>query len=399
MAQGKRHHVLVLKLGMILGAAACYGQTVIADDVLSPLVATPIAAPNPVLGADDKTHLVYEIVLMNMGSTTVGLDKIETLDAISGTVLGTLEGEALAQMLRLNGGAKGTELLAGGSGVVFMDVTLDKDAAIPKTLKHRFKIAVAKTPSPDRGGDREPAPELPQEISFVGDPLDVGAPAVVVSPPLKGERWTVAGGCCNSYHRRATLPINGAIHVAQRYAIDFVQLNDKNMLYSGPQDQLSSYAFFGDEIHSVADGIVVQIADGLPEQVPGKLPKGATIQMMAGNHVVVEIGEARYAFYAHMQPGSLRVKVGDKVVTRQVLGLLGNSGNTDAPHLHFHVMDGPSPLLSNGLPYVFTSFEGQGVLRDEKPLSTGGEVNIDKNALAGPHKNQLPLNNEVVSFP
>jgi hypothetical protein len=169
---------------------------------------------------------------MNMGSTTVGLDKIETLDAISGTVLGTLEGEALAQMLRLNGGAKGTELLAGGSGVVFMDVTLDKDAAIPKTLKHRFKIAVAKTPSPDRGGDREPAPELPQEISFVGDPLDVGAPAVVVSPPLKGERWTVAGGCCNSYHRRATLAINGAIHVAQRYAIDFVQLNDKNMLYS-----------------------------------------------------------------------------------------------------------------------------------------------------------------------
>jgi murein DD-endopeptidase MepM/ murein hydrolase activator NlpD len=121
--------------------------------------------------------------------------------------------------------------------------------------------------------------------------------------------------------------------------------------------------------------------------------------MMAGNHVVVEIGEARYAFYAHMQPGSLRVKVGDKVVTGQVLGLLGNSGNTDAPHLHFHVMDGPSPLVSNGLPYVFTSFEGQGVLRDEKPLSTGGEVNIDKNALAGPHKNQLPLNNEVVSFP
>jgi murein DD-endopeptidase MepM/ murein hydrolase activator NlpD len=175
-----------------------------------------------------------------------------------------------------------------------------------------------------------------------------------------------------------------------------VQLNDNKMLYSGPQDQLSSY---GTEIHSVADGIVVRIADNLPKQVPGKLPEGATIQMAAGNHVVVDIGEGRYAFYAHMQPGSLKVKVGDKVVTGQVLGVLGNSGNTDAPHLHFHVMDGPSPLLSNGLPYVFTSFEGQGVLRDEKPLFTGGEVNIDKSALAGPHKNQLPLNDEVVSFP
>jgi hypothetical protein len=87
--------------------------------------------------------------------------------------------------------------------------------------------------------------------------LDVGAPAVVVSPPLKGARWIVGGGCCTpySYHRGATLPINGTIHVAERYAVDFVQLNDNNMLYSGPQDQLSSYAFFGTEIHSVADGI------------------------------------------------------------------------------------------------------------------------------------------------
>jgi hypothetical protein len=125
--------------------------------------------------------------------------------------------------------------------------------------------------------------------------LDVGAPAVVVSPPLKGARWIVGGGCCTpySYHRGATLPINGTIHVAERYAIDFVQLNDNKMLYSGPQDQLSSYAFFGTEIHSVADGIVVQIADNLPEQVPGKLPEGATIQMAAGNHVVVYIGEGR----------------------------------------------------------------------------------------------------------
>jgi hypothetical protein len=136
---------------MILSALACYGQTAIAYDVLSPLVAIPIARPNPVLGADEKTHLAYEIVLMNMGSTTVGLVEIETLDAISGTVLSTVEGEALARMLRLNGGLKGTELLAGGSGIVFMDMTVDKDAIIPNALKHRFKIAVAKTPSADPG--------------------------------------------------------------------------------------------------------------------------------------------------------------------------------------------------------------------------------------------------------
>ena len=118
-----------------------------------------------------------------------------------------------------------------------------------------------------------------------------------------------------------------------------------------------------------------------------------------GNYVVIDIGEGRFAFYAHMQPRSVRVKPGDKVTTGQVLGLLGNSGNTDAPHLHFHVMDGASPLLSDGLPYAFTSFTGEGRVTDEQPLFSGGAAPIDPNALSGPHKNQLPLNLEVIGFP
>jgi hypothetical protein len=126
----ERRVAVALFLGFMLGAA----QTASAEDVLSPLVATPIAAPNPVLGADNKTHLAYEIVLMNLGSSAVAIDKVDAVDAASDTVLGTIDGEALAKMIRLNGGAKGTELPAGGSGVLFMDVTLDKGAAIPKAL-------------------------------------------------------------------------------------------------------------------------------------------------------------------------------------------------------------------------------------------------------------------------
>jgi murein DD-endopeptidase MepM/ murein hydrolase activator NlpD len=121
--------------------------------------------------------------------------------------------------------------------------------------------------------------------------------------------------------------------------------------------------------------------------------------MAGGNYVVVDISNGRFAFYAHMQPGSLKVKKGDTVKQGQILGLLGNSGNTDTPHLHFHVMDGPSPLLSNGLPYVFTSFTGQGRITDEQPLFTGGVSNVDPAVWASPHKNELPLNLEVVSFP
>jgi hypothetical protein len=266
---------------------------------------------------------------------------------------------------------------------------------------HRFTLSVATAPKADVSGDHDPTPAPPQEVVFTSDPLSVGPAAVVVAPPLKGPRWAVGGGCCSppSYHRGATLPINGSIHVAERFAIDFVQLNDKSMLFTGDMLKVSDYEYFGDEIYSVAGGTVVGVQDGLPEQIPGKLPEDATIQMAGGNYVVVDISNGRFAFYAHMQPGSLKVKKGDTVKQGQVLGLLGNSGNTDTPHLHFHVMDGPSPLLSNGLPYVFTSFTGQGRITDEQPLFTGGVSNVDPAVWAGPHKNELPLNLEVVSFP
>jgi murein DD-endopeptidase MepM/ murein hydrolase activator NlpD len=117
--------------------------------------------------------------------------------------------------------------------------------------------------------------------------------------------------------------------------------------------------------------------------------------------ITLTIGDGRYAFYAHLQPGSLRVKPGDKVSRGQVIGLLGNSGNADGPHLHFHIMDGPTPLVAGGLPYAFTAFTGEGRIADEQALATGGPVKIDRggDALTGAHYTQLPLNLEVIGFP
>src|SRR4029453_7404275 len=185
----------------------------------------------------------------------------------------------------------------------------------------------------------------------------------------------------------------------ERFALDFVRSGPGGRLFTGDQAKLSSYAYFGAEIHAVADGVVTSAEDGAPEQVPGKLPTDATLQNAAGNHVVEDIGDGRFALYAHMQPGSLRVKTGDRVTRGQVIGLLGNSGNTDAPHLHFHVMDGPSPLRANGLPYMFTSFVGNGVVTSEAPLWKGAPAPIDAKALSGNHVNQLPLNDQLITFP
>ena len=96
--------------------------------------------------------------------------------------------------------------------------------------------------------------------------------------------------------------------------------------------------------------------DGLPEQIPGKSPTGLRLEQYGGNHIVQDIGNGNYAFYAHLKTGSVKVKVGDQLTTGQVIAALGNTGNSDAPHLHFHVMSTPDPLRSDGLPFVFESF-------------------------------------------
>jgi murein DD-endopeptidase MepM/ murein hydrolase activator NlpD len=135
------------------------------------------------------------------------------------------------------------------------------------------------------------------------------------------------------------------------------------------------------------------VKDGIPENIPGATSRAVpiTLETVGGNHVIIDLGKGRYAFYAHLQPGRIPVKVGDKVKRGQVIGYVGNSGNSTEPHLHFHISDGNSPLGSDGLPYLFPAFEVQGKGWGWKPTTPAAPVEK--------RTNEMPLLDEVVRFP
>jgi hypothetical protein len=365
------------------------------------LVAWPIASPQPVLATDDKVHLAYELLVMNVSSSTMTLDRLETLDASKhDAIINTESGDEIVAAVQGADLEATTRAFPSGSTRtvgpfqltrVFLDATFAKNATLPKVMEHRFQV----TFTPAAG-----TPPVATATVVSGRTNVTNTPAVVVGPPLEGSRWVDAIGCCSppSVHRTATLPINGKFYVFERFAIDFAQLNPENKLYAGPRDQLSSYAYVGAKVLSVADGTVVSLQDGRPNETPPNFPQGYDLLQQLGNFVIVDIGHGHFAYYGHFQPNTLKVHVGDKVRRGQVLALMGNSGNSDAPHLHFGIEDGPLPYASDSLPFVFSSFMTTGTITNSfDDVAAGAAAQIGP-ARAGPHRNQLPLENEVITF-
>jgi murein DD-endopeptidase MepM/ murein hydrolase activator NlpD len=350
--------------------------------VLIPLdVVVPIAPA--AFQADGKWHLVYEFHVTNVQKWDCTLTGIEVLTPDPARKsLASFIGSDLERMMAHPGQevAEKSKISPGTFTVVYMWVTLDKLEDVPASIQHRIAMKIG---------------DYPEEISFVGVPVPVGKkPVVVIAPPLMGENWLAGNGPSNtSQHRRAFIPVDGRAYISRRFAIDWVQLYPNGKTYQGDPSDNKNYRAYGAEIHAVADGIVTDIKDGIPQNTPGAKSLAVTItrETVGGNHVIVDIGNGLFAFYAHMQPGSLRVKLGDKVRRGQVLGLLGNTGNSSEPHLHFQICNANSELGSEGLPYAFPSYEVQGKGWTWK--SSESHNNPVK------HEMEIPLEDEVVRFP
>jgi Peptidase family M23 len=345
--------VLAAFVCVALPSAAGAGSGADAADTTA-IAVRAVGPPRYVPADDGRTHLEYDLVITNGVPTDVTLKSV--VARARGRKLLTLTGDDLAAHTHPLGGTDPTLTIPGASAVVtLVDLVLPGGGEVPKHLGNVIHYAVAPNPfNVGIGSHTVRAPRLPVERSK----------PIVIAPPVRGPGWVNSNGCCapDFPHRSTFLPTNGRLLAIETFAIDWGRVRD-GVLYRGGGTEVGNYVAYGAKVHSVADGKVVSAVDDRPEPPINNDPVAPGVNNPAqfgGNSAVVKIAPGKYAVYAHLQPGSVRVKAGQRVRTGQAIGLLGNSGNSSQPHLHFSIQDGPKPLSSTSLPFVFDRFRFQG---------------------------------------
>ncbi|MDW3652309.1 MAG: M23 family metallopeptidase [Bacteroidia bacterium] len=185
--------------------------------------------------------------------------------------------------------------------------------------------------------------------------------------PLKGS-WFVGGAPnLHSHHRWG---------IIQEFAYDFVQLGEGTQDHIGDGSKLEDYFCYGKAVMSIGKGKVVGVRDGDEESDENLRQANESIEAwtqrsmqrqqallakgfegVLGNYVVIEHEGGEYSYYLHLQKNSIEVKVGDLLERGAQIGRVGHSGNSEAPHLHFHLANGADPANSRSLPIHFENIE------------------------------------------
>jgi murein DD-endopeptidase MepM/ murein hydrolase activator NlpD len=180
-------------------------------------------------------------------------------------------------------------------------------------------------------------------------------PAVVVpadkqktelSLPFKGS-WVVVGSKSSGTRNILTQPP----------AFDFAALDESGRQYKRSGAANEDYAGFGKEVLAPADGVVMEVVDGIRDNTPGSANPYALI----GNAIVLQHKTNEYSVFAYLKQNSIRVRVGDRVIKGQLIALCGNSGGSLQPEIHFHLQDSPVLSAANGVKFYF---EKAGVAKD-----------------------------------
>ena len=325
-----------------------------------------------------RTFLCYELYLTNFAGSPINLRRLEVVDDDdkSAKPVASFEGGQLEALLQIVGpgvaaGTSPSSLAGGSTAVAFMWVSFESGARVPKRLRHRVFTA-------DSEGEGATIGTHHDELKVLG-------------PPVEGTDWRVSDGPSNdpdNHHRRGIIVVEGRPQISRRYAVDWI-VEKNGAMFSGDEHANQSYYAYGKPVLAVANAIVVTARDGLPDNVPGyhgeqfhpAIP--ITPDSVAGNTITLDLGNGQFAQYAHLQPGSLRVKTGDRVRRGQVMARIGASGDARGPHLHFQLTTTVSRdlIAGEGLPYLIDRY---------RVKSADGVWTV--------HMSELPLGGTLVDF-
>ena len=327
--------------------------------------------------SDGRTYVMYELYLSNFATSPLTLSGLQVLDADapSAARIAAFEPSEFRALLRPVGaqapgdvGDSYLQLAAGRSDILFLCLAFGPGTHVPNHLRHRIVMSDSTTE---------------------GAVIDIHhAKLHVLGAPLMGANWLASDGPSNdesNHHRRGVFVSEGRASISRRYAIDWQQTKNGETFSGDPLDKRSYYSY-GKPVLAVADSRVIVAKDGLPDNAPGHNESfhpatPITMATVGGNRITLDLGSGQFAQYMHLQPGTLRVKAGDRVRRGQVLARVGSSGDAREPHLHFQVTTSSSLFANEGLPYLIEHYR----------IKTAGDSWQTRSR-------ELPLGNMLVDF-
>jgi murein DD-endopeptidase MepM/ murein hydrolase activator NlpD len=375
-------------------------------DAYTPILISIEGAPIAFKMTDARYHMVYEVRLTNATSTDQPIDRFQIKDQDRKESLLDLDPPGITQI-----SAPGTCTLSAGylpphdQCLLLIHISVDTLESIPKALAH----TLYRPPLPD--GALQPEPTITANVILNN---------VVLGPPLADGRWLAYNGCCTGSHRREIQSINNAWNLPERFAIDFyLMVAEVNRLAPEAGAPLLAYESFDRKALAVGDGTVVQISEKvIPDNPPG-IPAAPGPSPRPwdryGNYVVIRLNTPpdTYVLYGNLEFRKVLVRVGEPVHRGQVIGLVGNSGDSKYPHLHFEVINRKTDSLmgAQGIPFVFSSFELYGQAKhsddsqapaptleaiDRSPHLLINAIRADSDSIQ--RANEMPANLDFINF-
>ncbi len=340
------------------------------------------------------THVVYELHVTNFRPEEVAIARVQvTREGAPGVLLADYRDDELRRRIGRPGrrGLENPEVVAPGMrAVVYFWIPIPDGSQTPRALGHTLELEVRRPTG---------AVDAVVEGAFTRVSAE---PAVILDPPLRGGPWVaISDPLLQGGHRTAIYTVGGRARIPARFAIDWIRLPAGGALDTGPGPRPPDWNGLGAEVLAVADGVVASAMDDIPDNPTssGAAAPPIPLENASGNFVALDIGSGRFAFYEHLQSGSVAVKRGDRVRRGHVIGRLGNSGSSSiGPHLHFHVSDANSPLAAEGLPFVFRRFDHLGGFPSIEAL-IDGEKWVAQPAGEIARSLERPDANSVVRFP